>query len=84
MLETQKFDQEVLSLAMGPNSYAKQYKGFITNGFRFLTKRREELRKTQNSGIMVEGEDQNYYGQLTDIIELEYFLEHKVVLFRCD
>ncbi|PWA85252.1 hypothetical protein CTI12_AA150840 [Artemisia annua] len=42
MLETQKFDQEVLSLAVGPNSYAKQYKGFITNGFRFLTKRREE------------------------------------------
>ena len=84
MLETQKFDQEVLSLDVGPNTYAKKYKGFITNGFRFLTKRREELRKTQNSGIMVEGEDQNYYGQLTDIIELEYFLDRKVVLFRCD
>jgi hypothetical protein len=26
----------------------------------------------------------NYYGKLTDIIELDYYGEAKVVLFRCD
>lgn len=46
--------------------------------------RREEYRKTQNSGVVVEGEKGSYYGKLTDIIELDYLCKYKVVLFRCD
>lgn len=74
----------MLSLAFGPNIVSKQYKGFINNGHRFLTRRREEFKKTQNSGVMVEVEGGNYYGKLTNIIQLEYYRGYKIVLFHCD
>ena len=84
LLQKHNVDEEVLSLAIGPNIVAKQYKGFITNGHRFLTRRHEEFKKTQNSGVMVEVEGGNYYGKLTNIIELEYYHGYKIVLFHCD
>ncbi|GJS73633.1 zinc finger, CCHC-type containing protein [Tanacetum coccineum] len=84
ILEKIKFDEEVVSLASGPRTIAKQYNGIITNGYRFLTRRREEFKKTQNSGVIVEVEGGNYYGKLSNIIELEYFGGYKVVLFHCD
>ena len=74
----------MISLAIGPSINVKQYKGFITSGFRFLTTSREEFKKTQNSGVTIEVEGGNYYGKLTNIIELEYFKGYKVVLFHCD
>ncbi|KAK5845752.1 hypothetical protein PVK06_001968 [Gossypium arboreum] len=69
------------------------------NGFRFHTKYGERLRRTQNCGVVVNSlitsyasaRDSNpvegnveYYGLLTDIIELDYYGKWKVVLFRCD
>nr|GEV52098.1 hypothetical protein [Tanacetum cinerariifolium] len=83
-LEKIKFDEEVVSIASGPRTIAKQYNGIITNGYRFLTRRREEFKKTQNSGVIVEVEGGNYYGKLFNIIELEYFSGYKVVLFHFD
>ncbi|GJX12932.1 hypothetical protein Tco_0204690 [Tanacetum coccineum] len=56
-LEKNKFDKEVSSLAIGPKVIAKQFNGFITNGYRFLTKKREKLKKTQNSGVIVAVEE---------------------------
>ncbi|XP_039792276.1 uncharacterized protein LOC120658128 [Panicum virgatum] len=45
---------------------------------------RDAGRLTQNSGIVNIAEDGvNYYGRLSDIIELSY-IEYKVVLFKCD
>ncbi|GJY29434.1 transposon, En/Spm-like protein [Tanacetum coccineum] len=82
-LEKIKF-YEVVSIASGPRTIAKQYNGIITNGYRFLTRRREEFKKTQYSGVIVEVEGGNYYGKLSNIIELEYFSGYKVVLFHCD
>ncbi|XP_039135718.1 uncharacterized protein LOC120273139 [Dioscorea cayenensis subsp. rotundata] len=91
--------EEVRFLAQGPNRIVKRYKGYIINGFRFHTKSRERLRRTQNSGCVVtsstvsyaSASDANpvqgnvdYYGILNDIIELDYFQKFKVVLFRCD
>lgn len=73
-----------MSIASGPRTIAKRYNGIITNGYRFLTRRREEFKKTQNSGVIVEVEGGNYYGKLSNIIELEYFGGYKVVLFHCD
>ncbi|GKC33034.1 hypothetical protein Tco_1040328 [Tanacetum coccineum] len=84
LLQEENVDEEVLSLAIGPNIAAKQYKGFITNGYRFLTRRHEEFKKTQNSGVMVEVDGGYYYGKLMNIIELEYFRGYKIVLFQCD
>ncbi|KAK5824509.1 hypothetical protein PVK06_019284 [Gossypium arboreum] len=77
----------------------RKYSGFIMNGFRFHTKYHERLRRTQNCGVVVNSlitsyasaRDSNpvegnveYYGLLTDIIELDYYGKWKVVLFRCD
>ena len=42
---------------------------------------------TQNSGICVsgehDGEDVNFYGVLTNVVELDYLFGHKVILFKC-
>ena len=77
----------------------KIYSAFLINGFRFHTKYRERLRRTQNCGIVVNASitsyasarDSNpvegnveYYELLTDIIELDYYGKWKVVLFRGD
>ncbi|KAK5842833.1 hypothetical protein PVK06_005244 [Gossypium arboreum] len=66
---------------------------------KFHTKYRERIRRTQNCGIVVNSSitsyasarDSNpvegnveYYGLLTNIIELDYYGRWKVVLFRCD
>ncbi|GJY24756.1 transposon, En/Spm-like protein [Tanacetum coccineum] len=82
-LEKNKFDEEVLSLAIGPKVIAKySFNGFSSlMGYRFLTKKREELKKTQNSGVIVAVEGGHYYGKLTNIIELDYYCGYKVVLF---
>lgn len=66
------------------------------NGFRFHTKYRERLRRTQNCGVVanslitsytsardsnpVEG-NMEYYGLLTDIIELDYYGNGKLSYF---
>ncbi|XP_077217923.1 uncharacterized protein LOC143852426 [Tasmannia lanceolata] len=85
-------------LAGGPAPVAKKYKGFISKGFRFHTKAREQKRKTQNCGVVTantrsfsSARDQNpiagdisYYGVLTDIIELNCFGRLKALLFKCD
>ncbi|XP_039119143.1 uncharacterized protein LOC120255377 [Dioscorea cayenensis subsp. rotundata] len=91
--------EEVRFLAQGPNRIVKRYKGYIINGFCFHTKSRERLRRTQNSGCLVNSSTMSYasasdanpiqgnvdyYGILNDIIELDYFQKFKVVLFRCD
>jgi hypothetical protein len=72
-------------LAKKPNKWGMHYKGFIINGFRFHTINREKKRKTQNSGVVNKSnEGIDYYGRLSDIIELSYGDDYKVVLFKCD
>ncbi|GJT69609.1 transposon-like protein [Tanacetum coccineum] len=44
----------------------------------------QQRRKTLNTDICLVGEEGDYYGQLTDVIKLEYTSCSKVVLFRCD
>ncbi|XP_039133312.1 uncharacterized protein LOC120270384 [Dioscorea cayenensis subsp. rotundata] len=52
--------EEVRFLAQGPNRIVKRYKGYIINGFRFHTKSRERLRRTQNSGCVVTSSTVSY------------------------
>lgn len=64
------------------------YKGFVINGFRFHTSDIAANRKTQSDGIMVKGSfcndsGQDYYGILSEIVELQYFTK-KVVMFKCN
>ncbi|KAK5825828.1 hypothetical protein PVK06_020696 [Gossypium arboreum] len=77
----------------------RKYSVFLINGYRFHTKYRERMRRTQNCGVVVNSSitsyasarDSNpvdgnveYYGLLTDIVELDYYGRWKVILFRCD
>ncbi|KAK8547832.1 hypothetical protein V6N13_027445 [Hibiscus sabdariffa] len=78
---SQGISRELLSLAYGPDIRAQKYTGCIVNGVRFHTKARDEHLTSQNSGVTVEGnheEDQiNFYGILTDIIQLNYIKDYK-------
>ncbi|CAN6333860.1 unnamed protein product [Urochloa humidicola] len=58
--------------------------GYIINGFRFHTTSREATRLTQNSGVVnIAGDGVNYFGRLSDIIELSY-ADYKAVVFKCE
>ena len=86
-------------LSRGPNFVAKRYPGYIINGYRFHTTKRDTNRKTQNSGVTLvsltssfaSSKDGNprtepitYYGAIVDIIELYYYGNFNFVLFKCD
>jgi hypothetical protein len=68
------------------------YSACIVDGVRYHTIDREKNRRTQNSGVMVEGthnsEDIEFYGSLREIIQLQYNADksghRSVVIFRCD
>lgn len=91
---------DLKSLSQGPSYIARRFKAFdVNNGYRFRTKQCEENLKTQNSGVMVVSKTESYastsdnapklanityYGRLNDIVELNYFEEFNVVLFKCD
>ncbi|KAL3638011.1 hypothetical protein CASFOL_018459 [Castilleja foliolosa] len=76
------------SLACAPKRCIKKFAGCIVNGVRFLTRERDSRRKTQNSGIVVDGnhgdETLSFYGVLNDIIQLDYVREGNIVSVRVD
>ncbi|XP_050207480.1 uncharacterized protein LOC126656899 [Mercurialis annua] len=80
----------ILSLAKGPLRSVKTFKGYCMNGFKFNTEEYGEDRVTMNSGVCVKGSlygpaESDFYGMLTDIIELEYpTLPIKRPFFKCN
>ncbi|XP_052111602.1 uncharacterized protein LOC127742970 [Arachis duranensis] len=89
----------IKELSRGPTQCAKKYSGYFINGYRFHTRQREVRRKTQNSGVTLVAlttsfasikdenpihENVSYYGRVNDIIELDYYGNFKVTLFKCD
>ena len=88
-LKSPRVTNQVKALAQGPNFVARRYNGYIIKGIRFHTKEIEGNRKTQNSGVMVIaktsslGDEVLYYGVLNDIIELNYYENFRVMLFKC-
>ena len=83
---------------MGPNPTVKRFSGYVINGYRFHTKYRDSKCTTQNSGVFLTAlttsfasskdenplvGDVNYYGAIEDILEVDYWGEFKVVLFKC-
>ncbi|XP_073098635.1 uncharacterized protein [Elaeis guineensis] len=82
-----KASEDLLSLAIGPFKIVHRYGTYIVNRFRFHARDRAIGRKSQNSGVLVKGDDtsadKEYYGVLEDIFELLYVGNKKVVLFKC-
>ncbi|KAM3358612.1 hypothetical protein P3S68_021545 [Capsicum galapagoense] len=80
-------------LARGPSPSARRFSAYNINGFKFCTLSREQGLKTQNSGdtsCFSSNADKNarqaefpYYGKLEEIIELNYYGQFRVVLFKC-
>uniref|UniRef100_A0A803MD24 DUF4216 domain-containing protein n=1 Tax=Chenopodium quinoa TaxID=63459 RepID=A0A803MD24_CHEQI len=88
----------ILWLSKGPSHVAKKYTGYSVNGYSFHTMKRDANCVTQNSGVTLttithsfaSSKDQNpvvgnvnYYGSITEIIEISYHGHFSVVLFRC-
>jgi hypothetical protein len=91
-VEKQDISDDLFALSCEPRLRVRIFSACLVNGVRFHTAEREKNRRTQNSGIMVEGthdnQDVDFYGSLKEIIELRYNSDsdgHRtVVLFRCD
>ena len=79
---------DLYNLAQGPFGSYKIYNEFIVNGFRFHTKYRQEIRKSQNFGVLCKGVDNlqetEYYGLINEIWELEYPGSNFIYLFNCE
>jgi hypothetical protein len=87
--DQEEVDDDLFSLACGPDFRIKKYSSCIVNGVRFNIVDRDKHRKTQNSGVMAQGTHNNqfidFFGTLIEIIQLEYGCdERSVVLFKCD
>jgi len=89
-----RINKLLFHLACGLDSRVFRYTSYLINGWRFNIKdRRFNIKdrdmylKLQNSGILVRGDENtgnlNYFGVLTDIIELGYSSGNHV-LFRCN
>ncbi|KAM6571477.1 hypothetical protein CsatA_015557 [Cannabis sativa] len=83
-LGTLQNGDELLALASGSDYLATFYEGCVVNGVRFIASKRDQKRKTQNSGVTVAGtEGFNYYGTLEDVITISYTGAYTVSLFEC-
>ncbi|KAH0695952.1 hypothetical protein KY289_013434 [Solanum tuberosum] len=70
-------NQFVKALANGPRRSVKPFTSYNVNGFKFHTKSRSSSRSSNNNGVCIKGtnynaDDYDYYGAITDILELEY------------
>ncbi|XP_050211545.1 uncharacterized protein LOC126661725 [Mercurialis annua] len=78
----------IYALGLGPDIRIARYSGIIVNGVRFHTVERDNFHRTQNNGVSVIGEHKSkeieFYGVLTDIIDLQYVNGNHVFLFKCD
>lgn len=76
------------SLACGPYPVVYSYSGCNVNGVRYHVRTRDKNLKTQNSGVMVPGQhggvDVDFYGVLSNVVELNYISRNWVILFKCD
>ena len=65
-----------------------QYSGCGVNSVQVVTRRCNNCHKSQNSRVVVEGdqneENNDFFGYLTNIFELSCINGSKVVLFNCD
>ena len=67
--------------------YSSRFVWCKVNGYKFCTEKHDEGLTTQNSGVVIVGNNGSdtlsYYGVLTDIIQVQYFSHKRVVIFKC-
>ncbi|XP_075088317.1 uncharacterized protein LOC142170329 [Nicotiana tabacum] len=80
---------DLVSLSRGPTPYVTSFHGYVVNGYRFHVQDYDKDLRTQNCRVVVVGETDkenkniNYYGELTEILELQFVGSRRVILFRC-
>lgn len=83
-----RITNQLVTLSKGPDFRVFNHKGYILNGFKFRTKDAEKHLKTQNSGVIVKGDEltghADYYGVVRKITEIKYLDNNFVILFKCD
>ena len=98
-LKSEKVEDHMFWLAKNPIPTVRRYTRYFINGYWSYTRTRDSRLKTQNSGVILtaltssfaSSEDQNpitgdvtYYGVIEVIIEVDFWSNFSVVLFRCD
>ncbi|XP_073034855.1 uncharacterized protein [Primulina eburnea] len=80
----------IKQVAGGPLMKVKTYRGYCINGFNFHTVHDTSFKGTNNSGLQVSGHMSSgnvteLYGQIEEIIEIEYpgLPMKQVILFKC-
>jgi hypothetical protein len=82
-------NNDIIALSRYPSSMAISWNIYFVNGYKFHTEAWSEGKKTVNCGVHVkgltEGGEDDYYGNINHIYELDYFgLKDKVALFYCE
>lgn len=84
-------DAFLKSLAWGPKKNVKKWPSYYVNGYKFNIKSHGQGMGSSNYGLYVQGGDNetinnDYYGILTDIIEVHCtgWPTKMLVLFKCD
>jgi hypothetical protein len=88
---TTDVDEDLYLLACRPDKHVRSYTACIINRVWYHTMARDEHRMTQNSTIKIAGthgdDTIDFYGTITDIIELSYSKNSKgrrtVIILRC-
>ena len=80
--------EQLYLLATEPSWNILTYQGYKINGNTFYTITKDKKSTNQNSGVRMDAMDSNekketYYGYIEEIWELDYGLNFKVPLFRC-
>ncbi|WMV45238.1 hypothetical protein MTR67_038623 [Solanum verrucosum] len=84
--------QLVKEVEFGPESQVLTMNKYCVNGFKFQTEEVSRNKKTNNSGVYIQGDVDGtgqtieYYGVIQEIIEVRYscWPKKKIVLFRCE
>lgn len=96
-MEANITNEDLKTLAMGPDQAVEKLTGYVVNGFRFHTEARDRSKKFQNCGVWLtssvtgyasardinpnEGEV-DYYGVLQEIVRVRYDARY-IVMFKC-
>ncbi|XP_057444023.1 uncharacterized protein LOC130736195 [Lotus japonicus] len=87
-LGDERISKQLEILSKGPDFRVFNHKGYILNGFKFRTKDAEKHLKTQNSGVIVKGDELtghvDFYGVVRKITEIRYLNSNFAILFECD